>query len=169
MNRQFDPTGSSFISTNIDDAIKEAATKGPAGITPVIYVKTGLITGVGVMETHSNFTSPSGKYYGSGSNLSLLGFRWNIAISSAGAAGDLKVDVRYENVNSGVQHVVGGGQRIYEQTIISTSVPVASSFNECGEILITPVPLVQNKVYFVDISGIDFWVLNDFEIELLIG
>ena len=28
MNRQFDPTGSGLTSTNIDDAIKEASTKG---------------------------------------------------------------------------------------------------------------------------------------------
>jgi hypothetical protein len=47
-------------------------------------------------------------------------------------------------------------------------VPLVLVFNQSNEVLFTPVPLVGNKVYFVDVSQMGFFQFTDLEVELLI-
>ena len=134
----------------------------------VTYSKAGIISNVTVLETQAGFTVPTGKFYGGNFDASLVGLRFTTGTLNAAAAGDFNVQIRYDDPSNAVQHVVGGGDLLTEQTLISTATALATTYAVSGEVSITPIPLVPNKVYYVDVSNAAFFNVTDLEVELII-
>ncbi len=132
------------------------------------YAKAGTVDGITVLDTHSSFTNPTGFYFGTGLDAALVGIRFTSGQLQAQAVGEFRLDVRYDEAGSPTQHTVGTGTQLTEETLYSAAGLTAPLFNESAEVFFTPIPLVQDKVYFVDVSVITFIEIIDLSVELII-
>lgn len=132
------------------------------------FVLPGAVNNIGVMKTHSQGFTSTGKSVGSGS-YELVGIEFNAASCAAAAAGDLVIQIRMEAKNRATQHVVGGGTLVHSQIVLTTGIaqPVT---NGCGDMFEFPaVGITSDMIYYVDVSAVGFWSASDLEITLLVN
>ena len=153
--------------SNNDVVYIEKSTIG-SSVFPVEFVKSGAVTNVVVLETHSSFTFSSGKFLGGTEPLSLVGIVADAGTWNRTQTGDLVIQVRSELPDSPIQHTVGGGTLVYEQIIKSGTGSVPTTFGLGEQFSFAPVPLTLGRKYYVDVSQASFYTVNDFGVTLLI-
>lgn len=129
------------------------------------FSKTGALNLANVLTRKST----TGYLYGTNASLGLVGIKYNITSSSASGAGSLIIEVRYETKDNAVSdHVLGGGTLLKQLTLLTAIGVEATIYRRGDEISFTSVPIVQDRIYYVDVSSVGNYAVTDLEIELIV-